>query len=303
MPPLPYTIVDAFSPSPFGGNPASVLIFGDSEADQKLAGDEKLMQQIAAEFNLSATAVARRMGGNEEEPEYELRWRTPTSEVVLCGHATLATAHVLFPLHPAASSIRFVTRFSGALYARRLGDLISLNFPAADLLTLENGHRRRPKIVGAVLAATGLKEESILRVVWYDGSESPVVELAEDVDLEGLKVDFPKIEPAGRTVILTQPAPASSEFDIYSRIFGPAVGINEDPVTGSAHTALCPSWLSPESISRLHNADRVKQSRTIRAKQVSKRGGEIDCVLSEDGKRVELRGKARTVMKGEILLD
>ncbi|BGP19595.1 hypothetical protein JCM10213v2_007690 [Rhodosporidiobolus nylandii] len=294
MPPLPYTIVDAFSPSPFGGNPASVLIFGDSEADQKLAGDEKLMQQIAAEFNLSETAFARKLaGGSEEQPEYELS-----------GHATLATAHVLFPLHPSATSIKFTTRFSGFLFARRSADgQIAVDFPSADLLTLENGHRRRPKIVAAVCAATGLKEESVTRVAWYDAWEAPLVELAANVDLEGLKVDFTAIATAGRLTILTQPAPTSSGFDIYSRVFAPAVGINEDPVTGAAHTALCPFWLSGSSISRLHGSDSVHTSRTLKARQVSKRGGEMDCVLSEDVKRVELRGKARTIMKGEILLE
>ncbi|GAA5853056.1 hypothetical protein JCM8547_000185, partial [Rhodosporidiobolus lusitaniae] len=264
----------------------------------------------AAEFNLSETAFARKLkgeqAGTEEEPVYELRWRTPTVEVNLCGHATLATAHVLFSEHhPAAKAIRFASLFSGELRAVRDASTgqIALDFPAADLLELVEGHRRRPKIVEGVVAATKLDESKVKRVAWYDGFEAAVVEIGADVDLAGLKVDIATIKPVGKLVILTQPAPADSGYYVYSRVFAPAVGIDEDPVTGAAHTAIAPFWFSGSSTSRLLTpADNVA-SGALKCKQVSQRGGEIDVVLSKDRKRVELKGRAKTVMKGEVFLE
>ncbi|GAA6036413.1 hypothetical protein JCM8097_001708 [Rhodosporidiobolus ruineniae] len=310
----PFHTVDAFTSRPFSGNPAAVLVFSDSEEDQRRAGDDDKNQLVAAEFNLAETAFARKIPGegSDEEPVYELRWRTPTVEVPLCGHATLATAHVLFSTtHPTATTIRFPTRQSGELRATKStsssGDeLISLDFPAGDILTLEDGHRRRPKVVEAVRKATRLEEDAIKRVAWYDAWDAAVVELDSTVGLEALDVKVSELASYAKLTILTQPAPANSGFDIYSRVFAPAVGIDEDPVTGAAHTALTPFWLSPASLPRLSatlSAKDAKKHRTLRAKQVSRRGGEIECVLSEDGKRAELRGRARTVMRGEIELE
>ncbi|GAA6009580.1 hypothetical protein JCM10207_004110 [Rhodosporidiobolus poonsookiae] len=304
---LPFHTVDAFSPRPFGGNPAAVIVFSEDAAEQQLAADDALLQKIAAEFNLSETAFARKLAGqgSEEEPVYELRWMTPTNEVPLCGHATLATAHTLFSKHhPSASSIRFTTRFSGDLYAVRASSgLIALDFPAASTLTLSEGHRRLPKIVQAVREATGLAEEQIRRVDWWDAFEGAIVELSAEVELEKLSVKAKELGTIGKLITLTVPAPASSGYDIYSRVFAPLLGIDEDPVTGAAHTGLAPFWLAPSSAANLANPTKARQTRMLRAKQVSRRGGEMEVVLSTDGKRVELRGQAKTVMRGEIELE
>ncbi|BGP10931.1 hypothetical protein JCM10049v2_006825 [Rhodotorula toruloides] len=315
----PFQTVDAFTSSPFSGNPAAVLIFTSSTEDQTLAKDDDLMQKIAAEFNLAETAFCRalgREGGEEEEEsrEYEIRWRTPTVEARCevrktsrrLGHATLASAHVLFTTyHPTATSLTFRTLHSGTLRAVRnkSDNSISLDFPAASLLTLEEGHRRRPKIVEAVKAATGLGEEIVGKVAWWDAWNGAVVELDAGVDLANLKVDIAATATVGDILLLTQPAPGSSGFDIYSRVFARPVGIDEDPVTGAAHTALAVFYLlDPNIASRLPHSSQALASSTLRAKQVSKRGGELVAVLDREGKRVELRGQARRVMKGEIEL-
>ncbi|BGP27211.1 phenazine biosynthesis PhzC/PhzF family protein [Rhodotorula toruloides] len=311
----PFQTVDAFTSTPFAGNPAAVIRFSSSLKDQTLAKDDDLMQKIATEFNLAETAFCRWLGDEEEaegsreedeSPEYEIRWRTPTLEVPLCGHATLASAHVLFTTyHPLSTSLTFLTLHSGTLRAVRNSsdNSISLDFPAASLLTLEEGHRRRPKIVEAVKAATGLGEDQVGKVAWWDAWNGAVVELDAGVDLENLKVDIAATATVGDILLLTQPAPSSSGFDIYSRVFARPVGIDEDPVTGAAHTALAVFYLlDPSTASRLPHSSRALSSSTLRAKQVSKRGGEIVVALDKEKKRVELRGHARTVMRGEIEL-
>ncbi|GAA6046672.1 hypothetical protein JCM3770_003109 [Rhodotorula araucariae] len=319
---IPFVTVDAFTTSAFSGNPAAVLVFPRSDdALQRLADDDTLMQQIAAEFNLSETAFVRQLdGGSDDEPRYELRWRTPVAEVPLCGHATLASAHTLFSRHhPSASSIRFETRFSGTLFARRspastehgAGDdvgLISLDFPAAKLLSLSEGHRRLPKILAAVQEATGLSSESVVRCAYFEKSDQTLIELAASVDLAGLTVDSATLSrvSASTRLVLTQPAPrpagplSPSTHDIHSRVFAAPVGIPEDPVTGAAHASLASFWLESGAgpLSRLPGVG----GRTLRARQVSKRGGELLVVLDEEGTRVELRGSARRVMRGVLEL-
>ncbi|GAA5984654.1 hypothetical protein JCM10908_003443 [Rhodotorula pacifica] len=303
---IPFTTVDAFTTVAFGGNPAAVIVWDNPT----LAADDELAQKIAAEFNLSETAFSQRLeGGSDDNPRYELRWRTPTTEVPLCGHATLATAHTLFDkYHPSASAIDFQTRYSGTLVARRIGtgseQIIALDFPAAALVTLEDGHRRRPKIVGAVVEAVkGFDASRVVRVGWADGFKAPVVEFVAGTDLEALEVTPAPLAAIGDLVIFTCPAPADSGFDIYSRVFAPAFGVPEDPVTGAAHTVLAPFWLLDDgSISRLHESASIKSSFSLRAKQVSRRGGEMTVTLDEKKKRVELKGSARRIMKGTLEL-
>ncbi|GAA5865102.1 hypothetical protein JCM3774_002131 [Rhodotorula dairenensis] len=305
---LAFTTVDAFTSTPFGGNPAAVIVWDNAN----LAADDDLAQKIAAEFNLSETAFAQRLGqgsDRESNPEYELRWRTPTTEVPLCGHATMATAHTLFTQHhPAATSITFKTRHSGILVARRDGtgpdEAIALDFPAASLVTLEQGHRRRPKILdGLAKSVQGFEECQVVRIAWWDGHKAPIVELKAGTDLEQLQVTPAPLADIGDLIMLTCPAPADSGFDIYSRVFAPAFGVPEDPVTGAAHTALTPFYLGDDgSLSRLHDGTRAKSTQSLRAKQVSKRGGELVVTLDERKKRVELKGSARRIMKGVVEL-
>ncbi|GAA5881123.1 hypothetical protein JCM1840_007112 [Sporobolomyces johnsonii] len=303
--PVAFHTVDAFTQRSFGGNPASVIVLSSSPEDQALAANDALMQKIGMEFNLSETAFCKPLpGGTEDEPKYEIRWFTPTTEIPLCGHATLASAHVIFTkFHPTATRIAFSTRKSGSLAAVRHPEdgSISLDFPAGQLTTLEDGHRRRPKIVDAVTKVIN-SSEAIKRVDWWDPLGC-LVELGSEVDLEKLEVDAGLLSHLGDLVILTQPAPVSSGFDIYSRVFAPNLGIPEDPVTGAAHTALAPFWLSASSLSRLPNSSAVQQASSLKAKQVSKRGGEMVVTLNREHRRVELRGFAKAVMTGEIDLE
>lgn len=163
------------------------------------------------------------------------------------GHATLASAYSLFSEHhPSASTIRFDSRFSGTLYARRARSstasasdvgLISLDFPTASILALSEGHRRLPKILAAVEAATGLSADQVVRCAWFDAYDSPVVELVSSVDLRTLEVKASALASAGKLVILTQPSPEQG-FDIASRVFAAPLGGRRGPRHGRrAHCA------------------------------------------------------------------
>ncbi|GAA5856227.1 hypothetical protein JCM9279_006689 [Rhodotorula babjevae] len=337
-PTLPFVTVDAFTTRPFSGNPASVVVFprGDDEL-QQLAQDDALTQQIATEFNLSETAYCRELeGGSEDEPRYELRWRTPVAEVMLCGHATIASAHTLFSdYHPTATSIRFETRFSGTLFARRRPPppspspsspspdpvgLISLDFPAAPTVVLPSSSPRLPLILAALHAATtpALTAAHIVRCAYYAKWDQTLVELVPEIDLPQLEVRSAALAQASKRFVLTQPARRGADregehegqeqgVDIRSRVFAHPLGIDEDPVTGAAHTALVVFWLDrgPEALARLGlplGGGGRQGERRLRARQVSRRGGEMEVVLDRAGERVELRGSGRRVMRGVLEL-
>lgn len=251
---------DAFTDKLFGGNPAAVCPL------QEWLPDE-LMQQIAAENNLAETAFFVPKGH-----EFELRWFTPEFEIDLCGHATLASAHIIFTqLGYQADSINFHTLKSGILAVKKAGDLYTLDFPS---------HVPAPCEIPAGLteALGGKKPVEVLRsrdyFVVYETEEDIV---AVNPDFNALK----KIETIG--VIITSKGKAC---DFVSRFFAPAAGIPEDPVTGSAHCNLIPYW-----------ADRLGRT-ALHAFQLSARKGELWCELAGD--RVLMSGKAVTYLKGEI---
>ena len=252
--------VDAFATRAFEGNPAAVC-----PLERWL--DDGLLQAIAEENNLSETAFFV-----PSDQGFRLRWFTPASEVELCGHATLATAHVLFEhLGHAAQTVTFETR-SGPLTVKRKGGLLEMDFPA---------RAPTPCASFELLArALGRQPLEVLRaddyLVVFD-SEAAVRDIRPDFALLGT-LDL-------RGVIIT--APGSSE-DFVSRFFAPRLGIPEDPVTGSAHCTLAPYW-----------AERLGK-RCLSARQVSKRGGSILCELN-DG-RVLLSGSAVTFMEAQISL-
>ncbi|MGH9025046.1 MAG: PhzF family phenazine biosynthesis protein [Acidimicrobiia bacterium] len=262
--PHPLFQVDAFTDAPLAGNPAAVVIL-ESPAPQPW------MQAVAAEMNLSETAFAR----SRSEETYELRWFTPTVEVDLCGHATLATAHVLFETGAASSSagVVFETR-SGALPVRaeREGNLV-MDFPADPV--------RRWSPTAEVVAALGCEP-----VAGFRGGGIPIVELADEAAVRAVVPDFARLaatEPG--SAIVTAPS-ATPLYDFVSRCYGPRFGIAEDPVTGSSHCALGPLW-----------AERLGRSE-LRAQQVSARGGSM--IVRPQGDRVELAGRAVTVLHGEL---
>lgn len=255
--------IDAFTDGPFSGNPAAVC-----PLEQWLPDD--LMQNIATENNLSETAFYIKNG-----QEYELRWFTPTVEVDLCGHATLASAFVLFNLEGHGDApIQFVSPRSGPLTVSQSDNLLTLNFPVDDL--------QEVTLTDDVLYGINIEPVQAFRgktdVVLVYQNEQQIIDLAPDFNLLG-KID-------ARGVIVTAPG---KTVDFVSRFFGPNAGVNEDPVTGSAHTSLAPLWWAKLNKEKLT------------ARQLSARGGLIECQMLDN--RVEISGRARLYMKGEIVLD
>ena len=262
----PIVHVDAFTDAPFGGNPAAVCV-------QTVLRDERWMQHVAREMNLSETAflAARR----DRDEGYDLRWFTPTHEVDLCGHATLASAHVLWETGELAGSAvaRFHTR-SGLLTATRQGAWIELDFPAT------------PDT--AVDPPAGLADALGVQPLYVGQSRFDfLVELADEAAVRGVRPDFTRLRALdARGVMITSRA-NDPGIDFVSRYFAPAFGIDEDPATGSTHCALGPFWSR-----RLHK-------RSFVARQISARGGTLKVTL--DGDRVRLGGQAVTVLRGELL--
>jgi PhzF family phenazine biosynthesis protein len=252
--------VDAFSTRLFSGNPAAVVL------PERVLPDE-MMQAIAAENNLSETAFVEKEGKG-----YRIRWFTPTLEVNLCGHATLAAAHVVFNhLGHSESTVSFSSR-SGLLYVRREEKRLYLNFPsdAFDVVVppslLEN--------------AMGVTPEEV-----YRGRDDYLVILDAERSVAELNPEMTKLSQVpARGVIVSAPG---DDSDFVSRFFAPQCGVPEDPVTGSAHTTLIPYWSR-----RLGKED-------MRARQISPRGGDLVC--KNLGDRVEIGGCAITYLVGEIL--
>jgi PhzF family phenazine biosynthesis protein len=256
---LPYWIVDAFTDRLFTGNPAAVVL------PEKFPSD-MLMQQIAAENNLSETAFVV-----PEGDEYRLRWFTPTVEVDLCGHATLASAYILAHVGK-GSAFRFHTR-SGLLTAEVEGDSITLDFPARAF------HEAEPP--PGLAEALGVTPVSVFQ------SADLVAVLSDPAEVASLKPDFARIRALpGGAVIVT--AAGGDGVDVTSRYFAPGYGIDEDPVTGSLHTQVVPYW-----------ADKLGKA-TLLCRQASARGGTMMCVLR--GARVELTGTATLYASGRIRL-
>jgi PhzF family phenazine biosynthesis protein len=261
--------VDAFTDRPFGGNPAAVCVLSR-------AGDDEWMQLVAREMNLSETAFVH------PEPAggpgvYRLRWFTPTVEVDLCGHATLATAHVLWSEGhlQADAPARFETR-GGSLSAVLRDGWIELDFPATPVLP------DRPADPSAFAAALGAP----VRAAGYSRSDA-IVELESEQAVRAIRPDIAALASlAPRGVIVTGPA-ESPGFDFVSRFFAPNVGVDEDPVCGSAHCCLGPYWGV-----RLGKNDLVGY-------QASARGGVLRVGLRGD--RIALAGRAVTVLRGELV--
>jgi PhzF family phenazine biosynthesis protein len=256
---LPFFQVDAFADRPFAGNPAAVM-----PLERWL--DDALMQSIAAENNLSETAFT--VPSEREGIDFELRWFTPTTEVDLCGHATLASGHVL--IH--GEHVRFSTR-SGTLAVRRNGDLLELDLPAYEVSEGE-----LPGLEGA-LGASG---ETF---IGEGGNNSAILLLPDEAAVRAIRPDFSKLKAFDRLVMVTA---TGEEHDIASRVFACYHGIDEDPVTGSAHAALVPFWAK-----RLGRTD-------FTALQASARGGVLHCRL--EGDRVVLGGHCQTVIVGQFQL-
>ena len=258
---IPFYQVDAFTQQPFRGNPAAVCVFDSWPQDA-------LLQSIAMENNLSETAFLVKKGDT-----YDLRWFTPLVEMDLCGHATLASAYVIFNhIELTRTEVAFSTR-SGVLTVKRKGELLHMDFPS---------HPPQPCTCPAdlQLGLGKLPVETHCAGAYLAVYETEADILALQANVEFLKkLDLPY-------VIVTA---KGNSVDFVSRVFGPKVGIPEDPVTGAAHCILVPYWA------------RQLNKNTFHARQVSKRGGELYCELQGD--RVEIAGHATLFLQGKIQLE
>jgi PhzF family phenazine biosynthesis protein len=255
---IPFFQVDAFADTPLTGNPAAVM-----PLERWL--DDTLMQAIAGENNLSETAFT--VPNEGEDADFDLRWFTPTDEVDLCGHATLAAGHILMT----GDKVRFATR-AGVLIVSRRDDLLELDLPAAKLTEV-----REPEMCRAL----GLPD---LPAWFAEGcNDAAIVELADEAAVRAVAPDFAALKKVQRMAVVTA---RGTEHDIASRVFVPYLGIDEDPVTGSAHAALVPYW-----------AGRLGRTE-FTALQASARSGVLHCRL--EGERAVLGGHCRTVIVGQF---
>jgi PhzF family phenazine biosynthesis protein len=259
--------VDAFAERPFTGNPAAVM-----PLDRWLP--DATMQAIAEENNLSETAFT--VPCRDGEADYELRWFTPTTEVALCGHATLASGHVLIE----GERIRFRTVKSGVLEVGRDGDALTLDLPETLV--------RRESYPG-LLEALGTPDGEVH--LSYKGTEATAVILLKDAAaVRACAPDMAALRGIELMAIVTGPGDAGDTggYDVVSRVFVPAWGVDEDPVTGSAHAALAPFW-----------CERLGRD-SFSAWQASRRGGLVRC--RREGERVILGGRCVTVIEGKLTL-
>ncbi|MEM9411647.1 MAG: PhzF family phenazine biosynthesis protein [Planctomycetota bacterium] len=257
--------VDAFCEKPFTGNPACVCLMQDEKPDSWL-------QAVAAEMNLSETAFLW-----PRENRYQIRWFTPACEANLCGHATLASAHVVWEakLVDPSSTIEFDSR-GGPLKAEKMGDQIILDFPA--------------KVINDESSAPDGLLDSLNAEPLYLGTDGTdyLLEVASEREVLDLTPDFTKLANVNARGVIVTARSDRANIDFVSRFFGPKVGIDEDPVTGSAHCLLAPYW-----------AEKLNKNE-LKAHQASNRGGFLDVELFK--KRVFLGGKATTIFRGELLV-
>lgn len=258
--------VDAFADAPFTGNPAAVCILKNDI-------DDNLKQLIAMEINLSETAFVIPRGS-----AFGLRWFTPKSEVELCGHATLASAHILWKegFVPANEAIEFQTLWKGSLFARKIADMTELDFPAVPPRRTDHERAVRDAVKPYDPVYIGLSGNHFL------------AELRNDEQVRDFEPDFGTIAKLPHYGLIITARDSKGNYDFVSRFFAPAVGVNEDPATGSAHCALTPYWHQ--------NLGRTK----FRAYQMSERGAKINTELLGD--RVLISGKAVTVLKCEMTI-
>lgn len=292
-----YAVIDAFTDTPFKGNPAAICFL---EKEDEIRADDEWMQSVAKEFNISETAFLTRTHSQSQSihDRFNLRWFTPVAEVKLCGHGTIAATHYLLTSGIAKGDvIEFATK-SGILTANKVphgrghGHVnglkqeafsIELDFPVIAVGVCD------PKEIPSIPSTLGgLSMISVLKTA--PGGDL-IVELSSGEDVASIQPNFAEIEKcAGRGVIITAPAPPGSGYDFFTRFFCPKLGVNEDPVCGSAHCALAPYW------------SKKLGKRSLVAYMASPRGGRLDLELEEETQRVRIKGEAVTIMVGTLLV-
>jgi len=264
---IPLFHINAFTHEPFSGNPAAVCLLDSWLDDQHL-------RKVAAENNLSATAflVAR-------ENSLELRWFTPVREIRLCGHATLATAHLISTfLQPKRDVLPFSTRFSGILTARKEGSLIAMDFPAFVPKDCPRPPAELQSALGIGEAPSAVLETNDAYIAVFDSQDA----------IRKIIPNFALLESFHPAVVMATAPGDARDADFVTRYFAPSYGVPEDPVTGSAHCSLAPYWAKRLGRTHLH------------ARQLSERGGELWCELT--GNRVILKGQAVLTMEGTLTI-
>jgi PhzF family phenazine biosynthesis protein len=262
---IPLFHLNAFTSRPFGGNPAAVCPLQDWL-------DDGLLRKVAAENNLSDTAFFVPKGHNGH---YDLRWFTPRCEVRLCGHATLASAYVVMNLlQPGLQTVRFETRFSGALMVSRDGEMYAMDLPAIFGKTCATPPEALIRSLGP-----GTLPSTVL-----EGNETYILVYETEHAIQNIRPDFVSLEKLHPFAVMVTAPGIKSDFVL--RYFAPSYGVAEDPVTGSAHCALTPYWAHRLGKTHLH------------ARQLSERGGELWCELS--GKRVIIKGNAVLTLQGSL---
>lgn len=258
----PFYQINAFTTQAFKGNPAAVCILDEWPGNHTL-------QNIAADNNLSETAFLKPV-----DEDYEIRWFTPSTEVALCGHATLASAFIVFEyLHPEWDEIIFHTRFSGDLFLNRDGEQLTMEFPKVPIEERVNTH--------------GLDQLNVPVKAVYEGDKLILV-LESEQAVGNFKPDQQLISEMHEFGVAVTALSDDPQIDFVSRFFAPNAGIKEDPVTGSLHCALAELW------------ERSLQKDDMKARQISQRGGEIDIAMK--GERVLLKGGSRKVIEGHYHL-
>jgi PhzF family phenazine biosynthesis protein len=262
---IPLFYIDAFANRLVTGNPAAVCFLSSWL-------DDELLRKVAAENNLSATAFLV-----PEREDYQLRWFNPRLEISLCGHATLASAHLLLNvLQPTLGSVQFATRYGGRLRVEKEGSLVRMDFPAFQAKACSVMPDGLIEALGASALPAEVLEVNQTYLVRFDTPDTVC----------NLRPDLSRLEQL-HPYALTVTAPGQ-ETDFVSRYFAPSYGVGEDPVTGSAHCSLTPYWAQRLGKTKLH------------ARQLSARGGELWCEL--DGTRVILKGQARLTMQGSLTI-
>ncbi len=260
----PIYIIDAFTHKAFKGNPAAVCFPGEDV-------DSSWMQNVATEMNLSETAFLKKSGKG-----FDLKWFTPEVEVDLCGHATLASAHVLWESSLLERSERAIFNSkSGVLTAEKKNGEIEINFPSMSIREI-SGTEKLQEAFGTGFIYTGHTKG------YY------IFEVKSEDIVRNLKPDFSALKKITDCGVIVTSESSSKEFDFISRFFAPAYGIDEDPVTGSAHCVLGPHW------------SKKLNKKNMRAFQASKRGGVLS--VRVDDERVYIAGEAVTVLKGELVV-
>ena len=265
---IPVFQIDAFADVPFSGNPAAVC-----PLDEWLPDD--VMQSIALEMNLSETAFFVPSAG--KSGDYDLRWFTPTVEVDLCGHATLASGHVVLShLRSELDQIRFHTR-SGALGVQRCNNMLELDFPQNPPSAMTDESE-----IDAVASALGSIPSEVLH------ANTTIAVFENEAQVAALEPDFSAVARLNEPWLAATAPADSDEYDFVSRFFVPTAGVNEDPATGSSHTILMPYW-----------SERMGPTELV-GRQISKRGGTMHCRLVGD--RVMIAGNVIDVMIGELTI-